>query len=73
MAMFPVDIYREPLRGILTFVIPVGMMMTFPVKGLLGMINWKLLTASLLLGSLSLLFALWAWSKALKKYQSWGS
>jgi len=73
MAIFPIDIYREPLRGILTFVIPVGMMMTFPVKGLLGMINWKLLTASLLLGSLSLLFALWAWSKALKKYQSWGS
>jgi len=73
MAMFPIDIYKEPLRSVLTFVVPIGVMMTFPVKGLLGMLNWNLLIGSLILGVVSLGFALWAWDRALKKYQSWGS
>lgn len=73
MAAFSIDIYREPLRSILTFVIPIGIMMSFPVKGLLGMLNWKVLTGSVVLGAGALFFALWVWDRALKKYQSWGS
>src|SRR3990167_2382381 len=37
MGRFPVDIYREPLRGILTYLIPVGLMVTVPAKALMGL------------------------------------
>jgi len=48
-------------------------MMTFPVKGLFGMLQWNLIIISFALGLSSLLFSLFVWDKALKKYQSWGS
>ncbi len=73
LAIVPVDIYREPIRSLITFVLPIGIMMTYPVKGLLNMLNWNLVIVSLILGITSLLFSLWLWGRALKKYQSWGS
>ncbi|OGK66625.1 hypothetical protein A2313_01270 [Candidatus Roizmanbacteria bacterium RIFOXYB2_FULL_41_10] len=73
LAVVPVDIYREPIRSLVTFVLPIGIMMTYPVKGLLNMLNWNLIIVSLVLGLASLLFSLWLWGRALKKYQSWGS
>ena len=53
MAMVPVDIYKEPIRSLITFVLPIGIMITYPVKGLLNMLNWELLTISFVFGGLS--------------------
>ena len=36
---FPVDIYNSALRFILTFLLPVGVMLTFPPKALLGQLD----------------------------------
>lgn len=73
MAIVPVDIYRQPIRNLITFVVPIGIMMTFPVKGLFNLLNWNLVLISVAFGGLSLSFALWIWRVALHKYQSWGS
>ena len=73
MAAVPVDIYRQPLRTAITFVIPVGIMMTFPVKGLFNSLNWQLILISFVIGIGLFLFSLWSWRTALRKYQSWGS
>ena len=72
MASFPIDIYQEPLRSIFTFVIPVGIMMTMPVKSLFGMVSPFIYVISLIITGVSLTLALYMWRKALQKYQSWG-
>ncbi len=66
----PVDIFVTPLRLLLTFVIPVGIMFTFPAKVLFGLINWPNILLSFMFGMISLFVALRFWSFALKGYQS---
>lgn len=70
MARFPVDIYQEPLRSIVTFVIPIGIMITFPAKALMGLLETQLIVISLLFSCgvfyLSILF----WRYSLKHYAS---
>ena len=52
MGQFPMEIYREPLRGIITFVIPVGIMMSVPAKVLLSFSSGQLIVISIELGFL---------------------
>lgn len=73
LGVVPVDIYQEPLRSIITFVLPIGIMTTFPVKGLLNLLSWNLVWLSLAIGAATLIISLWLWRLALRKYQSWGS
>lgn len=70
MGRFPVDIYKEPLKSILTFVVPVAFMMTFPAKALMGLIDFKLIILSLFLAVLFIVFSLRFWKFALTKYTS---
>jgi len=73
MASLPIDIYKEPIRSIFTFIIPVGIMMTFPVKMLFGMLSVNFFIVSLLIAFFVLSLSLYLWKTALRKYQSWGS
>lgn len=70
MGRVPVDIYREPLRGILTFVVPVGIMMTFPAKVLMGLLSLGTILASVFIGMLFVMLSLWFWRFSLKHYTS---
>lgn len=70
MGRFPIDIYHEPLRSIITFVIPVGMMMSFPVKALLNDLSWLTVVGSTLFGSGFIIVSLLLWKKALRFYTS---
>jgi len=67
---FPVDIYKQPLQGFLTYLIPVGIMITFPAKAFMGLIGTSGVVISLLIGILSLLISFKFWNFALKKYSS---
>ncbi|KKS96055.1 MAG: ABC transporter permease [Candidatus Gottesmanbacteria bacterium GW2011_GWA2_43_14] len=70
MGKIPIDVYSEPLRSLITFVIPVGIMMAFPVKALLGSLKMPLIIFTFVF-SLSLLFISIAfWNYSLKKYTS---
>lgn len=73
MGRFPVDIYKEPLRGLITFIIPVGIMMTFPAKVLLGFLDIRWILISALIAALCVLVSLSFWKYALSKYTSAGS
>lgn len=66
----PVDLYKQPLRFTLTFLIPLGIMYTFPAKALMGVLNPVYLIISFGIGGLFLLLALWFWKYSLKYYQS---
>lgn len=69
---FPIEIYSEPIRWIITFVIPVGVMMTFPSKGLFGLLSLQGVLFSFFLGISFMTLNLYLWRYALKRYQSWG-
>jgi ABC-2 type transport system permease protein len=67
---FPVDIYRQPLRGILTYLIPVGIMITFPARALMGLMSVGGVVLSLAFGVFAIFMALVFWNYALTKYTS---
>lgn len=67
---FPVDIYKQPLTGLLTYLIPIGIMITFPAKALMGLLSTGGILISLLVGIVSFILALRFWSYALTKYTS---
>lgn len=70
MARFPTDIYPKSIQSLLTFVIPVVVLITFPAKALLGLLSWQGVALSLAVSSLSLLFTFRFWRYALKRYSS---
>ncbi len=70
MGKLPVDIYGEPLRSFVTFVIPVGIMMTFPAKALMGVLSVSGIISAFLLSTTVFLFSLFLWRYALRRYTS---
>ena len=70
MGRLPIDIYREPLRGILTFVIPVGIMVTFPSKALMGLLSTQSVAIALSIGVVLLYVSYKFWQYAIKHYSS---
>lgn len=70
LGMLPVDIYKEPLRAILTFIVPVGIMVTFPVKAMLGLLGLPMVIVSFVIGALGLFLSIRFWNFAIKKYTS---
>lgn len=70
LGRLPVDIYKEPLKGFLTYLIPVGIMVTLPVKSLLGVASvWGVIIA-FVVGVVAMFISLRFWNFALKKYSS---
>src|SRR3989344_6011238 len=67
MGRFPVDIYQEPLRGVLTYLVPIGLMTTFPAKAFFGMLSFKGYFLMLLFGLVLFVLSLRFWNFALKK------
>lgn len=73
MGRFPVTIYMEPLRFILFFLIPIGMMITIPTEILVGTKPTYSIFIAFSIGIGSLFVSLKTWNWALKKYSSTGS
>ncbi|HUW24412.1 MAG TPA: ABC-2 family transporter protein [Patescibacteria group bacterium] len=70
MARFSTDIYPRLVRGILTFTIPVVVLITVPAKALLGLLSWPWLVLSLVIAFLALTGAFKFWRYALGHYAS---
>lgn len=70
LGRLPIDIYREPLKGILTYLIPVGIMITLPAKALMGLVSPSGVIVSFAVALVALFVARRFWSFALKKYTS---
>lgn len=67
---FPVEVYKEPVKGVLTYFIPVGIMMTLPAKGIMGLVSIPTVIMSFGFGILFVFLALKFWNFALTKYTS---
>lgn len=70
LGRMPIDIYKEPLRGFITFVIPIGIMTSFPTKALLGILSPQLILYSVVFSLVLFYLSLKTWNYALKKYSS---
>lgn len=70
MGRFPITIYAQPVRNILTFVIPIGIMMTFPAQALLGLLSPLFVVISLCVGIILLFISYKSWQYSLKFYGS---
>lgn len=70
LGRFPVDIYKEPLRSILTFLIPVGIMISLPAKSLIGLITPSGIIISFVLAASFMFVSLKFWNLAIKSYTS---
>lgn len=70
MGRVPIDIYLEPIRSFLTFIIPVGIMITFPAKALMGLLGLQTILVAFLIGGFSLYGSLLFWRFSLKRYAS---
>lgn len=70
LGRLPVDVYSPVIRTILTYFLPVAIMITFPAKVLMGMHGSFLILTAFILGILSLLISTRLWNIALKKYSS---
>lgn len=70
MGQIPVDVYRFPISFVITFVIPIGIMMSFPVKALLGVLSYQFIIYSIIFSLVFLYLSLKFWGYALNKYQS---
>lgn len=70
MGRFPIDIYREPLKGLLTYLIPVGLMITLPARTIMGLSSTGGILLSFLLSALAIFLSFKFWKLALRKYTS---
>ncbi|KKU12338.1 MAG: hypothetical protein UX19_C0002G0045 [Candidatus Woesebacteria bacterium GW2011_GWA1_45_8] len=70
LGRFPVDIYKQPLRGVLTYLLPVGVMVTLPAKALMGLVTPPGVLASFALSAIVIFLSLRFWNFALTKYTS---
>lgn len=72
LGTFPIDIYQQPIRFFFTFVVPIGIMISIPVKSLLNLLTFNWYVISFGFSLITLFLSLKLWDYALKKYQSWG-
>lgn len=70
MLRIPADLYVEPIRFLLTFAIPLGVMITFPSKILMNLLSPFEIAISLLVSFIALYLSLAFWHYSLKQYQS---
>lgn len=70
MGRLPIDIYREPFRSFVTFIIPVGIMMSFPTKAFFGLLSLSGIIFALIISLFLFGFSLLLWRYALRQYTS---
>lgn len=70
MGRLPIDVYKEPLKSFLTFVVPVGVMVTIPAKSFIGLISPIGIISAIVFGVTLLILSIKFWHYALKKYTS---
>ncbi len=70
LGRMPPEIYSAPVRFIFTFLMPIFMMIAFPVKALLGNLNFYWMVFSFLFSLIFVFFSLYLWKQCLLDYSS---
>lgn len=70
LGRFPVDIYEQPMRGILIFIVPIAVMISFPAKASLGRLPLQWVGVAVLVSTTSMALSLLFWRFATRRYTS---
>jgi ABC-2 type transport system permease protein len=70
MAQFPTDIYQRGVQMVLTFTVPVVILITVPAKALLGLLAWPWMGFAFLVTAAFLAVSWHLWQYALHQYSS---
>jgi ABC-2 type transport system permease protein len=70
MGRIPIDVYSEPIRGYITYVLPVGIMMSFPVQAVLGKLIPVAAVAAISISMTLIVLSILSWRFALRRYTS---
>jgi ABC-2 type transport system permease protein len=70
LGRLPIEIYKEPVRSALTFLIPVAIMITIPAKALMGLASLQGIILSFLIAAAAMFLSLKFWNLALRHYTS---
>lgn len=70
MGRVPISVYTSSVSFILTFVVPIGIMMSFPVQALLGVLSLQFIIYSFIVGTGFFLISILIWKTAIKHYSS---
>jgi len=70
MTRFPIDIYSRSIQLVLTFLVPIAVMVSFPAKVLLEVLSWQWIILAFLIGAISFGVSIRFWHFALRKYSS---
>jgi ABC-2 type transport system permease protein len=68
LARYPIDIYRRPLRLVLTYVFPLALIATIPTATLLSGLRLPVLAATVAGATLASLLAIGCWRLGLRRY-----
>lgn len=67
---FPVSVYPSWLRGVLTFVVPIAFITTFPAAAILSRAKPLLLSVAVVLAAALFCGCIWFWRFAVRRYSS---
>lgn len=70
LGRFPSDIYDGPMRAVLTYLVPIAVMTSFPAKAFMGRLSWAWAGYALMVASASLALSLAFWRHATRRYTS---
>lgn len=70
LGRIPVAVYREPVSWILTFILPVAVMISFPTQALLGLLTTDGIVLSFVFSGVLLSISFWFWKYSLRHYGS---
>jgi ABC-2 type transport system permease protein len=70
LGRYPVSIYSDFMRGFLSTVVPVAVLVSFPSEALLGVLGWKGVTYAFALGAAFYIGSQWFWRGSLREYTS---
>lgn len=70
LGQFPVSVYGEPLRSLLFFLVPIGIMITIPSEVLIQVPSTYSIFVAMVIGVSSLFISLRLWNWGLKQYSS---
>jgi ABC-2 type transport system permease protein len=70
LGRLPIDIYKEPFKAFLTYIIPVGVMITLPAKVIMGLVSPIGVLLALVFGIFVMFISLKFWKYATTKYTS---
>ncbi len=67
---WPIDVFKGPVRFLLTAVVPVALITSFPAQALQGQATAEVVGTSVLVAAMFLIGSRWAWTRSLAAYTS---